>query len=208
MLITLSREFGAGASSIAALVADRLGWHVVDNELLDEIARRAGMTVEEASARVERGPTFVDRLARALIASTPESLTPAPVQPLDAEDAWLRRITEQAIGDAATDGAVLVGRAAAAVIGRRADALHVKLVASVEYRRDVIAERFGIPAAQAESRIRDTDAHRAEYHRRWYRRDWYDPHNYHLVLNTGWLGIPGAADVIVALARSALDHSS
>lgn len=201
MLITISREYGAGGSSVAHMVAERLGWRLVDNQLVEEIARRAGMTTAEAQERVERGPTFVERLVRALAASNPEVLTPASVQPPEAEEARLKQITEQVVSEAASNHAVLVGRAASAVIGRREDALHIKLVGSSEYRAQIIADRLGISFDDAARKIRDVDAHRAEYHRCWYQRDWTDSRNYHLVINAGWLGLEQAADLIVALVR-------
>lgn len=40
MLITISRQFGAGGSIVARKVADALGWTVIDNELVGEVARR------------------------------------------------------------------------------------------------------------------------------------------------------------------------
>lgn len=201
MLITISREYGAGGSSVARAVAERLGWRLVDNQLVEEIARRAGMTTAEAQERVERGPTFVERLVRALAASNPEMLTPASVQPPEAEDARLKQITEEVVSESAGDHAVLVGRAASAVIGRRDDAVHIKLVATVEHRQQVVATRLGITAAEAERRVRDVDAHRAEYHRRWYQRDWTDARNYHLVINTGWVGLERSAALVVELVR-------
>lgn len=201
MLITVSREYGAGGSTVARAVAERLGWRLVDNELVEEIGRRAGMTTAEAQERVERGPNFVERLIRALAASNPALLTPASVQPPEAEDARLKQITEDVVSESATNHAVLVGRAASAVIGRRADAVHVKLVGTMEFRRQAIADRLGIPLDEAERKIRDVDGHRAEYHRRWYQRDWSDPRNYHLVINAGWVGLDRAADLIVGLVQ-------
>lgn len=205
MLITISREYGAGGSTVARAVAERLGWRLVDNQLVEEIARRAGMTTAEAQERVERGPTFVERLVRALAASNPELLTPASVQPPEAEDARLKQITEQVVAESAGNHAVLVGRAAGAVIGRRDDALHIKLVGTIEYRRQIIADRLGVSLEEAERQIRDVDGHRAEYHRRWYQRDWSDARNYHLVINAGWLGLERAAELIVELVK---DHAS
>ncbi|MES1259277.1 MAG: cytidylate kinase-like family protein [Gemmatimonadota bacterium] len=201
MLITISREYGAGGSSVARAIAERLGWKLVDNQLVEEIARRAGMTTAEAQEKVERGPTFVERLIRALAASNPELLTPASVSPPEAEDAKLKEITEQVVAESASNHAVLVGRAASAVIGRREDALHVKLIGSLEYRRAVVAERLSVSLEEAARRIRDVDAHRAEYHRKWYARDWGDPHHFHVVINVGWTGLEGAADVVVGMVR-------
>ena len=37
MLITISRQYGAGGSEVAARVAGTLGWRVVDNELVAEV---------------------------------------------------------------------------------------------------------------------------------------------------------------------------
>lgn len=198
MLITISREFGAGGSSLAKLVSERLGWRVVDNQLVDEVAARAGMTPEEVREKQERGPTFSERVARALTVATPELLTPTAVELPEAEESRLVRITEQVVAEAAVDHAVLVGRAASAVIGRRDDTLHVKLVASLPYRVAVIAKRDGLTAEEAEKRVRDTDAHRARYHKQYYNRDWTDPRSYHLTLNTEWLGLPRCASIVVA----------
>jgi len=196
MMITVSREFGAGGSLLAARVAETLGWKLVDNQLVDEVARRAGLSADVVKEREERGPTFVDRLARALAAGSPELLGRASEVPELAE-ARQRRITEQVVADLASDHVVLVGRAASAVIGRQQDALHVKLVAAVEFRVQVVADRFGIPPDEARRQIRDVDAHRARYHRQYYHRDWNDPCHYHLVLNVGWLGLDRAAQLVV-----------
>ena len=198
MLITISREYGAGGSQLARLVAGRLNWRLVDNQLVDEIAARAGMTPQEVRDKEERGPTFVERVTRALMVATPELLTPGSVELPEAEEARLVHVTQQVVAEAAVDHAVMVGRAASAVVGRRADALHVKLVASVPHRIGVVAARYDIAPEEAEKRVRDTDAHRARYHRQYYNRDWADPHNYHLVLNSEWLGLPRCASIVVA----------
>ncbi len=199
MLITISREYGAQGSIVARMVAERLGWHLIDNEVIDEVARRAGMTPEEVAGREERGATFPERLARALVAATPEVLGPAMADAPEADEARLVRVTEQVVADACAVGnTVMVGRAAVAVIGRRDDALHVKVVASMGHRAGVIAERTGASLGEAGKAVKDNDAHRMRYHRQWYDRDWKDPHNYHLVVNTEWLGLERAAHLIVS----------
>ena len=42
MLITVSRQYGAGGSEVARRVAEALGWRVVDNELVEESQRGRG----------------------------------------------------------------------------------------------------------------------------------------------------------------------
>ena len=202
MLITISRQFGAGGSLVAQLVARELGWSVIDNELVDEIARRIGKPVEEVAEREERVPTFVERLARALVASPEVPLVSAT--PLDSlDEAEMVKVTEAVVGEAAQEGkVVLVGRAASAVLARESGAIHVQLVAPRSFRIRVVAERSGMDGKAAEKRIGETDGQRARYHKQYYNRDWSDPVNYHLVLNTGALGFEGAAGLIVARARA------
>jgi CMP/dCMP kinase len=202
MLITISRQFGAGGSLVAKAVADALGWSVIDNELVDEVGRRIGRSPEEVAEREERVPSFVERLARALVASPEDPLvTAAPVDSLD--EAELVKVTEAVVAEAAEHGrVVLVGRAAVAVLAREAGAVHVRLVAPRPFRVRVVMERLGIDEKAAEKLIGETDAQRARYHKQYYGRDWNDPVNYQMVLNTGAMGFEGATDLIVARAKA------
>lgn len=202
MFVTISREYGAGGSTVARRVADTLGWRLVDNQLIEEVATRAGLSVEDIAVREERAPTFIERLARALAVATPELLGPDTVAAPEAEEARLVKITEQVVSDLCAEGdAVFVGRAAVAMLRDRADALHVRLVASPVHRATVVAQRLGVAPEEAAKRVRDVDAHRVRYHRQWYDRDWADPRNYHLTLNTEWLGIDRAAAIVAGAAR-------
>lgn len=202
MLITISRQFGAGGSLVARLVAEQLGWSVIDNELVDEVARRIGRPAEEVAEREERVPSFVERLARALVASPEVPLvTATPLESLD--EAELVKMTEVVVEEAAQQGrVVLVGRAASAVLARESGAIHVQLVAPRAFRIQVVADRSHLEPKAAEKQINDTDGQRARYHKQYYGREWSDPVNYHMVLNTGALGFDGAAAAIVARARS------
>lgn len=201
MFITISREYGAGGSVVAQLVADALRWRLVDNQVVEEVARRAGLTPDDVARREERGPSFVERLSRALATATPELLGAEAVQPPEAEESRLVKLTEQVVRDACADGhVVLVGRAAVALLGSREDALHVRVVAEPDHRTLVIMERLGVSREEAQRRIKEVDANRARYHRLWYDRDWHDPRNYHLAVNTGWLGLDRSAELVVTAA--------
>ncbi len=205
MLITISREFGAGGSEVAARVAKSLGWRVVDNELVERVAARAGLAPEDVARREERVSTFIERLARALVASTPELVVPpeAGGTASGSSEMDLVRVTERVVEEVAAEGrVVLVGRAAPAVLARERDAIHVKVVAPREWRVAAAAARLGTSPAEAAKVTDETDRMRARYHQQHYGRDWNDPAKYHLVLNTAALGLDGAADVVVARARA------
>jgi cytidylate kinase len=201
MLITVSRQYGAGGSEVAVRIARTLGWRVVDNELVERVAARAGLAPADVAQREERVSTFIERLARTLVAATPELVVP-PEAGGTAPEADLVRITERVVEEVAAEGrVVLVGRAAPAVLVRERDAIHVKVVAPRDWRIRVIAQRLGMPLEEAATLTDETDRNRSRYHRQHYQRDWADPANYHLVLNTAALGLDGAAEVVVDRAR-------
>jgi len=201
MLITISRQYGAGGSEVARRVAEALGWRLVDNDLVERIAARAGLSSEEVAGIEERTPSFIERLAQVLATATPELFPPTTGTVPELSEATLVRITEAVVTEAAAQGrAVLVGRSAPAVLARERDALHVKLVASRPFRIRVAAARLGLELKDAERVTQQTDAQRERYHREHYAREWSDPVGYHMVLNTERLGYEGAAAIIVAEA--------
>jgi len=203
MIITISRQFGAGGSQVARRVAEALGWRLVDNELIDRVAARAGLKPEEVAEREERAPGFVERLARALARSAPELFPASSDQAPEPQEATLVKVTETVVEEVAAAGrVVLVGRAAPAVLRGERDAMHVKLVAPLPFRLRVAVERLGMGEKEAEKTLRETDASRARYLKQHYGRDWEDATNYHMVLNTGALGLDGATAVIVERARA------
>ena len=74
--------FGAGGSEVAERVARTLGWTLFDNAVIDAVAERSGLTRAEVTAREERVPSLVERLATTLSLGTPESMPAIPEGPL------------------------------------------------------------------------------------------------------------------------------
>lgn len=203
MFVTISRQYAAGGSQVASLVAASLGWDVVDNEFVDALAERSGYSREEVAELDERVPSFLERFAQSTALSFPEYLatTPDALEEPGAEK--IARITREIVAELGRrDRMVMVGRAAAAVLGRESGAIHVRMVASRAYRIRAAIERLGSDPADVEAMLDNTDRNRARYHREYYDRDWSDPENYHMVLNAELLTMEGAARIIVAHARA------
>jgi cytidylate kinase len=203
MLITISREFGAGGSLVAGQAARALGWRLVDNDFVARVAERAGLPEATVALSDERAPGFREWLLRALARAAPELFAPVTEsRPAELEEAALVRVTEGVVADLAAEGrVVLVGRAAPAVLGRKEDALHVRVVAPKAERIRAVMARQALAPAEAQRLMEDTDRNRQRYHREYYDRDWADPAHFHLVLNTGLLGYEGAGNVIVDWAH-------
>lgn len=203
-LITVTRQYASGGSDIARLVAKALGWTLIDNEFVDQVARRAHLPAAEVAQLEERAPGLLERLARTLAAASPEMFvsTSAPPPPVDADEATIVKMTERVIAEAAAEGrVVLVGRGAQAMLAQRDNALHAYVIASKPFRRKLAVERLGVDPANVDKVVDETDKQRDHYVSTYYGRDRQDLTRYDLVLNAERLGFEGAAALVVAEAK-------
>jgi cytidylate kinase len=200
--------YGAGGSEVAARVAQALGWALFDNAMIDAVAERSGLTRAEVSDRDERIPSMVERLATTLSLGTPESMPAIPEAPVMMTEERLVDITRRIIEEAVLQGpAVFVGRGAQCLLANRRDSLHVFCYASRPKLVEGAIKRLGVAPKDAERVVTEKNRNRELYVRRHFNREWRDLSNYHVCLDTGWLGLDGAAHLIVEIVKSQLDVS-
>jgi cytidylate kinase len=183
--ISISRETGAGASSIARLVGERLGWKVYDQELLEAIAHRMELPVDDVKCFDELAPSVVQ-----------DWLLPLREEYYAPQEAYLDHLAKliEAIGRAGES--VLVGRGAGFMLPRETT-LSVRIVAPLRVRALRLAERMGLTVRTARRAARDLDRRRSQFDRTMHRMVSGDPHNYELVLDSHSLGLDIATEVIV-----------
>lgn len=201
-LITVSRQYGSGGSEVADRVAQALGWHLYDNAVVDEVARRLGMEPAEVSAREERVPSLPERIASAMALGMPEVMPTVADLAMQPSEERIVEVTKRVMEEAVLAGpAVLVGRGAQCMLAARADALHVFCYAPRDALVSYAITNLGVAAEDAPRIVAENNHHREQYVKRHWKRDWRDFANYHVCVNTSWLGLDGAAELIVQLAR-------
>ena len=201
-IVTISRLYGSGGSEVAVLVAKELGWSLLDNAVVDGVAARLGITPSEVAAREERVPSLVQRLTEAMALGSQDWLAPLTAEKRAPTDQQLIDVTHRIVEEAIARGPlVVVGRGAQSMLAERSDALHVFCYAP---RGSLIARsmtRDRLDEQAAAKRVDDTNAQREQWVRKHWNRSWREHSNYHLSVNTEWLGIAGAAETIVYAAR-------
>lgn len=206
-LITVSRMYGSGGSEVAEQVASALGWSLLDNALVDEVAARLGVSTSEISAREERVPSLAERLANAMALGSPEILPASAEAILPPTEERMLEVTCRVLEEAVAAGpVVLVGRGAQSVLAERADALHVFCYAPVQALVRRTMARLSIPREEAERLVEETNRNREQYVKKYWNRSWRAHANYHLCVNTDWLGIERSAGMVVSLARAVFDR--
>lgn len=201
-VITIAREFGAGGTRVAALLAQRLAAEVIDKQLVAEVARRLGLTADQVAAEDERAKSVADRLIRSFAwfgAAYGAGWSPPSGDPLADPQQAMRLLTEEIIRETARRAnAIIVGRGGAFVLADWPGVLHVFLRAAEPHRIREVQARDALSEEEARRRLHQADVDRAAYMRQNYGTDWRDPRHYDLVLDTGRLGYQRAAETILA----------
>src|SRR5262245_49348262 len=106
-LITLSREYGAGGREVAERLAERLGWALLDRELVREAAATEHIPESELFSLDEQPIHARDRFR---------------FHPL--HERYIRGLTKVVDQAVARGNAILVGRGTNQLVGNREDAFH------------------------------------------------------------------------------------
>ncbi len=218
-IITLSRQLGASGSEIATGVAKALGLRIIDREIIDQAALKAGVpevAMHEISYEGRRGlmqrmldalraspaiPSIMEMQQRESVASVtlpPKGiLTPAVPLLSAAMDEYVR-IVGMVITDIAQQNNVLiVGRGSQMVLRDNPETLHIQVVAPLSSRVEKLMRLEGQTKRKTTQRIVASDRARAEYMSRYYGVNWLDPQLYDLVINTGRVSIQTAIQLVV-----------
>ncbi len=201
-VITISRMYGSGGSEVAERVATMLGWPLFDNDIVDAVAERLGLSHDEVAGHEERVPSLVERIATAMSLGSPESIPALPAEGLESTEERIVQVTGRIIEEAVQQGpAVFVGRGAQCLLAEREDALHVFCYAPKPALRKYAMAEFNVGPDEADRRVSEINHQREAYVKRHWNRKWLAQENYQLCLDTSWLGHDGAAELVIAAAR-------
>lgn len=202
-IITISRTYCSGGSNVAARIADALGWSLLDNTVIDEVAARTGLSVSEVAAREERRPSLAERVATAMAMSTQEMMSPIASAQFPPTEQRMLDVTRTVIEEAAArDSVVIVGRGAQMMLGSRSDVFGVFCYAPLEALTRACMQRDALDHAHAEKRVQQVNQERSAWVKANWGRDWQAVENYHICVNTDALGIEGAVDAVVSAAST------
>lgn len=200
-VVCVSHATGAGGNEVGRLVAERLGFRYVDEDLVSQAALRAGVDASEI-ADEERRKSWLARVLDDLAVGGGEAWAMTGLGPYGAVGVAttsdeLRAYIREAIEETAGHGkAVIVAHAASHALAGRQETLRVLVTASPATRAGRVAEAEGLDETRAARTIKDADAGRADYLRRFHAVEQELPTQYDLVLNTDQLSPEQAAALI------------
>ncbi len=202
--ITISREYGSGGGEIATRLAKRLGWQLIDHEVVVQVAHDLGVSEAEVEEQDERVEGLVAKILKGMQLFEPAALVTAPLPAVTDARTYQEALRKVVKSAAATGHVVIIGRGAQVLLARRHDVLHARVVAPLDQRIAYVMVRESLDQVAARSRIQLKDRDRVRYLQEVHNRNPQDAHLYDIVVNTSVLDLESAVDLILlALERKA-----
>ena len=204
IIVTLARQCGSGGSEIGRLLARICNLHYLDHEIIDEVAKRSGMAVEQVEKQDEQTSGPLGYILEALNTNTLFSLNYSkllqprmPNAPASTYEQAYFHLTQRVILEMASAGnAVIIGRGGQFLLRGLPRVLHVYIFAPMPRRIENVMQHSHLTRPKAIEYIERRDDETANYLRHHYGSNGTQPELYHLLINTGLFSFETAADLI------------
>lgn len=181
-IITISRGSSSGGRALAERLADQLRYPRVAEEVLQEAARKLGVSEDAVRGKFETAPGLWERLH-------------------DERERYVLAV-RAALAELAVDGRLVYhGLAGQFLLRGLKGVLRVRLIAPMEMRvRAVMADDPAMTRNEAEDFIRNVDHERRRRVKAMYGEDVEDPALYDLTVNLRTLSLNGVCAAVVEAA--------
>ena len=192
--IAINREYGSGGRTIGEMLADDLGLHYYDKEILKLASDDSGINealFNNADESMQRTPLF--KAARKSFTGgviPPESNDFTSDQNLfNYQAKVIRELCE-------SDSCIIVGRCACSILREYPNVVRVFIHAPRAYLLQQAAKKKSLPPRELERFVDKTNKRRAEYCMYYTGDRWDDAHNHDLCLDSSKLGYEKCVKII------------
>lgn len=195
-VVTVARMYGSGGNAVGEEVARRLGCPFYNRQIIDMAAEQMGYSPEFVAENEQNISTA--RLWEMILAdsSIPMSMNPSKDDAIYvSESRTVRELAHQG-------PCVILGRLGNWILRDNPHVLKVFVGSDKEFAVRQVMDKLHISAEEAVSKIDRVNTGRANHCWQYTGKQWLDINGYDIVLNTGRLGIDGAADAIITAVQS------
>lgn len=201
-VITIGRQYGSGGREIGKKVAELLGIHYYDKELLALAAKESGIDYHVAGS-VDEKPvgSFLYTIVTGGHHVGHTGLTGDNISVNDRLFAAQKQVIERL----AVSPCVIIGRCADDILKELPENIRIFIHAPIEYRTRRIANEYGISLDKAKDKVLKTDKARATFYKSNTSSKWGDVQNYHLCIDGSAMSTDKAARVIADFVKSFIE---
>ena len=198
-VITIARQYGSGGRTIGKMLAQELGIHYYDRELLKLASDESGINealFAQADEKLKNTSLF--RIAKNVYGG---ELIPPDSDDFTSTDNLFNYQAKIIRELAQEESCVIIGRCADYVLKEYDNVLSVFIHAPKDFCIEKAGEVLNLTGRELERYIAKTDKYRAEYCKYHTGREWTDARNYDLCLNSSKLGYERCVQEIIAYMK-------
>lgn len=198
-VITISRQYGSGGREIGAKIAQKFGIPFYDNELITRAAKESGFA-EAVFENAEKKATnsLLYSIAMGMSSYGSQDLGFSNLSLDDriyiAQSNVIRKVAEEG-------PCVIIGRCADYILKDMDNVVHLFIHADMPFRIERAVSIDGVDRSRAEDTILKNDKRRANYYNYHSGEKWGLATNYHLCIDSSYLGIDHAVDSICTFIK-------
>ena len=199
-VITISRQFGAGGKTIGTMVADRLGYTFVDEDIIQIIAEKAKVSpgwVE--SVEKEAGGRLSRIVTRMVSKPLVERVLKDEYGYID-EQIYIDYLVVIIAQMAEEGNVVFLDRGSQYILNDFPGAFHVLLINSFENRVAFMMDRYDLTQSKATHVVKSEEKRRTNLYKKIGKQDYDQPELYHMVINMAKVDLEDAVNTIIRSA--------
>ena len=182
-VITVEREYGSHGGEFAHDLAHRLGWQLLDSELVCGAARKAGISPKLAERYDERTDPWYYRYGKILWQDPVYAPAPSEDHTFDSER-MMELIRQEILSGRKEGNCVMVGRGSACALMGHPGCFHVFVYATAKAKREWFIRAFPEQAQRADPIWQPSTSAAPPPSSKFYQQDWCARGLYHMLLNS------------------------
>lgn len=203
IILTISREYGSGGREIAQRLSDLMNIPVYDRKLIDLTADQCGYSsrfIQEHEERMTNSFLFNIAVSGAYSPANAAYMHETQAVPQDYVFLTQSKIIKQLADQ--HESAIFVGRCADYILRDHPNLFSVFITADTDFRVKRAIEIDGVEPDKAYATVNKRDRLRRRHYNYYTGMDWGARGNYHLILNTGKLGVLSVTDILTGILQS------
>ncbi|GBC60822.1 cytidylate kinase-like family protein [Desulfonema ishimotonii] len=205
-VITISRQFGAGGKTLGKVLAKKLGYELVDEDIIQMVADKANVSTDWVeSTEKEAGGKLLKFMSGLISKSYVERILGDDKGYMD-EEIYVNALRDVIQQVAKEDNVIVVGRGGQYVLQDHPGAFHVLLIADMADRITFMENHYDLSHEEAKRVVEQQGSRRANLYRKFGKEDYDLPNLYHVVLNMSKLDMDKASDFIFRMVSDVVCH--